>query len=136
SFFSLLFCQTKNIFFFLKKDMFAGSYTEKEVEIYGLPVIHCYCFAPSNAFEESIDDRLKKFLGETPNLKRNIRFVRNVSANKYMYCVEFQLPHHIAIQQNATQSRTPTVRNLEEMQSTDQSHECDNNSTPSKKAKV
>jgi tRNA (guanine37-N1)-methyltransferase len=60
-----------------------------------MPIIHVYCFAPKNRQEaqEQIYNRAEKALGGSlEHTKVSIHEVRDVSPNKNMYCVTFQLP--------------------------------------------
>merc|ERR1712129_123834 len=77
-------------------DIFKECFTEKEVETYGLPQIHCYCFAKIQNYKESIVERVRKYLGAIP-IDLKIRLVRNIAPYKNMYCVSFKLPKEIAI---------------------------------------
>eukprot|EP01084_Bolivina_argentea_P073454 133298_1 len=82
-------------------DVFGGCYSLNEIERYGLPMIHCYCFAPDVNYIESIHDRLNKYLGVIPkNNNLQVRLVRNVAPHKDMYCVSFRLPKEIALCEN------------------------------------
>ena len=82
-------------------DVFTNCFDSNDIEKYGLPMIHCYCFVPDVNPEKSIYQRLNKYLGCIPdkeNLK--IRLVRNVAPHKDMYCVSFRLPKKIALVTN------------------------------------
>ena len=81
-------------------DTFTNTYNIDEINKYGLPMIHCYCFAFADKHVESINERLIKFLGVLPTKvddELNIRWVRNVAPYKDMYCVSFRLPQSVAL---------------------------------------
>lgn len=92
-------------------DVFRECYTADEVEKYGLPTVHCYCFANAQNFEKEIKERLIKSLGVVPSESDGLKLrkVRNISPLKDMFCVSFRLPRDIAVGQgqrveNETQS--------------------------------
>ena len=78
---------------------FRGCFEEKEVAEYGLPTVHCYCFANDVGFEREIKEQLIQYLGAVPTESDGLtmRKVRNVSPHLNMYCVSFSLPKEIAL---------------------------------------
>ena len=81
-------------------DVFRGCFEGEEVEKYGLPMVHCYCFANAQEFEKEIKERLIKSLGVVPSENEDgfkLRRVRNISPLKDMFCVSFRLPRDVAV---------------------------------------
>ena len=95
-------------------NVFKNCFYLKEIELYGLPMIHCYCFAPDINHESSINERLNKYLGCIPNKENlKIRLVRNVAPHKDMYCVSFRLPKQIALQKEEENSNNEKKHKLD-----------------------
>lgn len=77
-------------------DVFIGNFDPEIWTLETLPTIFVYTFAPDEGYHELIMKRLHSVLGDFEDSIITIRHVRSVSPHKEMYCVEFQLPGHIA----------------------------------------
>lgn len=79
-------------------DVFKGLYADRKDSI--LPLIHCYCFASAENWEEDARRRIRHnlFGGDECDgeMEINVRLVRDVSPKKRQVCASFRLPAQVA----------------------------------------
>lgn len=73
-------------------------------EFVTMPQMFCYCFTKSDDAQSDICGRVKKVMGEEPDLNLDLFFVRNVAPNKDMYRVSFLLPRTVVFRSEQIQT--------------------------------
>uniref|UniRef100_A0A8C8R9D6 tRNA (guanine(37)-N1)-methyltransferase n=1 Tax=Pelusios castaneus TaxID=367368 RepID=A0A8C8R9D6_9SAUR len=64
-----------------------------------LPTVHCYSFSKHDNPAKDVQERAEAFLGTSLEGRSSTHLVRNVSPNKEMMCISFQIPAEVLYKQ-------------------------------------